>query len=149
MSAATTQRLRARVTRREAAKILQCSYDNVRRLERTGRLRSGKADRNGTITHERREVEDLARQRGFNIKPSGELTARVFLLFEAKRTFHQVCIETQQEPDLIQGLWERYQGGFDYGKKQWEENEETRQRRQHDEEMQAMDRELERRRKER
>jgi hypothetical protein len=64
MTAATTQRLRPRVTRREAAKILQCSYDNVRRLERTGKLLSGKTDRNGTVTHVRREVEELARRRG-------------------------------------------------------------------------------------
>jgi hypothetical protein len=138
---------RARVDRREAAHMLQCSRDNVRRLHRLGALKTGKADCNGTITYDRREIEELARKRGLSVKPNGELTARVFALFEAKRSFHQICIETQQEPDVIQALWERFQAGFDFGKKQREEHEEARREREHEAEMHAMDREIERRRR--
>ncbi len=63
------------------------------------------------------------------------------------RTFQQVCIETEQEPDVIQALWERYQAGFDYGKKRREETEEGHRQRERDGEMREMDRELERRRR--
>ena len=144
---AASERRRSRVDRREAAKILQCSRDNVRRLDKAGRFKSSKKDRNGTFTYDRREIEEIARRRGLGIKPSGELTARVSRLFEAKRTFQQVCIETEQEPDVIQALWERYRAGFDYGKKRREETEEGRRQREHDDEMREMDRELERRRR--
>jgi hypothetical protein len=48
---------------------------------------------------------------------------------------------------VIQALWERYEAGFDYGKKQREESDEARRARQHEDEMRAMDRELERRRR--
>jgi DNA-binding transcriptional MerR regulator len=138
---------RRRVDRREAAKILQCSRDNVRWMDKNGHLRSSKRDRNGVFTYDRSEIEELARKRGLSVKPTGALTARVFRLFEAKRTFQQICIETEQEADVIQALWERYEAGFDYGKKRHESSEEERRQREHDDEMRAMDRELERRRR--
>ena len=103
---------RPRVTRREAAKILQTSYDNVRRLERTKQLATTKHDREGTVTYDRREVESLAQKRGLQVKPSGELAARVFELFAQHRKFHEIVIATQQEPDVIRGLWQQYRAGF-------------------------------------
>jgi hypothetical protein len=145
--AANVERRRPRVDRREAALILHCSRDNVRRLDKVGQLKTGKRDRNGTFTYDRREVEELARRRGLGVKPSGELTARAFELFKAGKSFEDVCIATKQEPDVIQTLWERYRGGYDYGRKQREETEEARREREHDDEMRAMDRELERRRR--
>jgi hypothetical protein len=123
------------------------SCGSVRWLHKIGQLKTGMRDRNGTFTYDRREVEEMARKRGLGVKPSGELTARVFKLFEAKRSFPQICIETEQEPDVIQALWERFQGGFDYGKKLRDETEDSRRQREHDNEMRAMDRELERRRR--
>ena len=147
MQTRTIERRRTRVDRREAAQLLHCSRDNVRRLDRIGQLKTGMRDRNGTFTYDRREIEEIARKRGLGVKPSGELTARVFKLFEAKRTLPQICIETEQEPDVIQALWERFHGGFDYGKKQREETDEARQQREHDVQMRAMDREIERRRR--
>jgi hypothetical protein len=147
MQTRTSERRRARVDRREAALLLHCSRDNVRRLDKTGQLKTGTRDRNGTFTYDRREIEEIARKRGLGVKPSGELTARVFKLFEAKRTLPQICIETEQEPDVIQALWERFHGGFDYGKKEREETDDARAQREHDVQMRAMDREIERRRR--
>lgn len=146
-SSTANERRRPRVDRREAAQILHCSRDNVRRLDRVGTLRTGKRDRNGTFTYDRREVEELARKRGLGVKANGELTARVFRLFKERRSFEDICIETEQEPDVIQALWERYNGGFDFGKKQREEDREARAAREHEEQMRAMDLELERRRR--
>jgi DNA-binding transcriptional MerR regulator len=146
MQTRTIERRRTRVDRREAAQLLHCSRDNVRRLDKIGQLKTGTRDRNGTFTYDRREIEEIARKRGLGVKPSGELTARVFKLLEAKRSLPQICIETEQEADVIQALWERFNGGFDYGKKKREEREETRVQHEHDAQMRAMDRELEHRR---
>jgi DNA-binding transcriptional MerR regulator len=146
MSSPSTERRRPRVSRREAAQILQCSRDNVRRLERIKQLKTAQADRNGAMTYDRREVEELARQRGLSLKPTGALTARVFALFKARRSFEDVCIETEQDADTILALWERYQRGYDFGKPA-AESEEARREREHAKQMQELDEELERRRR--
>jgi hypothetical protein len=146
MSSPTTERRRPRVSRREAAQILQCSRDNVRRLERIKQLKTTQADRNGAMTYDRREVEELARQRGQNVKASGALTARVFALFKAERTFQDVCIETEQDADTILALWERYQRGYDFGKPAVD-SEEARLEREHSAQMRELDAELARRRR--
>ena len=142
-----TEHRRLRVDRREAARILQCSRDNVRRLDRTGQLKSSKQDRNGTFTYDRSEIEELARARGLGVKPTGELVARIFAMFEARKRFVEIVIETKQEPDVVQALWERFNAGYDYGKNRREENVENRREREHQAEMRAMDLELERRRR--
>src|SRR5215469_4802133 len=105
LKAANNHRRRARVDRREAAQILDCSRDNVRRMDREGRFKTSKRDRNGVFTYERREIEDLAKQRGLSVKPSGELAARVFAMFKLRRSLEDIVIETQQEPSVIQALW--------------------------------------------
>ena len=138
---------RPRVTRREASKILQTSYDNVRRLERIKQLATTKYDREGTVTYDRREVESLAKKRGLEVKPSGELAARVFAMFKARRSLEDIVIETQQEPSVIQALWRQHQEGLDYERRRAAEDNEVREQREHDEQMSAMDRELERRRR--
>ena len=127
--------------------MLQCSRDNVRRLDKINQLKTGKRDRNGTFTYERREIEEFARRRGLSVKPSGELTAKVFALFKLQRSFQDICIETKQDPDTILALWERYQAGFEYKSRRREEDADARAAREHEEQMQAMDRELERRRR--
>jgi hypothetical protein len=147
MQTRTIERRRTRVDRREAAQLLHCSRDNVRRLDRVGQLKTGTRDRNGTFTYDRREIEDLARRRGLGVKPSGELVALVFELFKTGKPFEDVCIATKQEPDVIQSLWERYRGGYDYGKKLRAETDEAREQHEHDVQMRAMDREIERRRR--
>src|SRR5487761_1923175 len=73
----------ARVTRTQAAKMLSTTYQNVRRLQRVGQLHST-PDRHGVHRFDRREVEALAKRRGLQIKPSGELAAKVFAMFKAK-----------------------------------------------------------------
>ena len=143
---ASKERRRPRVDRREAARMLQCSRDNVRRLDRIKQLKTGKQDRNGTYTYDRGEVESLANKRGLRVRPSGELAARVFRMFKERRPFQDIVIETEQEPEVILALRQQFEVGFDYGKQQREESEEARLR-EHDEEMRAMDRELERRRR--
>jgi hypothetical protein len=137
---------RRRITRREAAKILHTSYENVRRLERAGQLH-WKLDPDGVHILDRAEVEALARKRGLHLKPSGELTARVFKLFKARHSFADICIETEQDADTILALWSRYRAGFEYGSQQREEDEEARAQREHDAQMRELDDELERRRR--
>jgi hypothetical protein len=138
---------RPRVTRREAAEILKTSYDNVRRLQRIKQLATTKHDREGTVTYDRREVESLAKKRGLEVKPSGELAARVFAMFKVRKRLEDIVIETQQEPDTILALWQRYQAGLDYGREAATERDEQRAQQEHDQQMREMDRELERRRR--
>jgi hypothetical protein len=97
MNGGASARQTSRVTRREAAKILSTSYENVKRLQRVGQLRSS-PDRHGVHRFDRREVEELARRRGLQIKPSGELAATVFAMFKAKRSFEDIVIERVCDP---------------------------------------------------
>ena len=135
-----------RIARTQAAKILSTTYQNVRRLQRVGQLHST-PDRHGVHRFDRREVEDLAKRRGLQIKPSGELAAKVFAMFKAKKRFEDVVIETQQLPSVILELWQQYRAGFEYGKDAAKESAEEREQREHDAQMREMDRELERRRR--
>ena len=139
------ERRRPRVDRREAASILQCSRDNIRRLDKVGELKTGKKDRNGAFTYDRREVEELARKRGLQIKANGELAARVFAMFEQRRRFAEIVIDTQQEPETILALWKRYRAGFDESV-ETEVAREDRERRAHEQTMREMDAEFARRR---
>lgn len=139
---------RTRVTRREAARILQTSYDNVRRLQRTKQLATGTPDREGTVTYDRREVEALAAKRGLQVRPSGELAARVFSMFKAGHRFEDIIIETQQEPGRILELWRTFRAGFRLGDLEEQQSRDERAQQEHDEQMRAMDGELERRRRE-
>ena len=132
---------RPRVTRNEAAKVLGTSYQNVRKLQKKGYLHSD-PDRYGVHRFDRREVEELARKRGLQIKPSGELAARVFAMFKANRSFADIVIETQQDPEVILALRARYNAGFDGDPAR--EEDESREQREHDEQMREIDRELER-----
>lgn len=135
-----------RVTRKQAAKILNTSYENVKRLQRLGQLR-GVPDRQGIHRFDKREVEELARRRGRQVPQFGEFAASVFQLFKAGREFHDIVIETKQDPEVILALWQQYKCGFEYGKETDGESSEQREQREHDEQMRAMDLELERRRR--
>jgi len=134
---------RSRITRNEAAKVLGTSYQNVRKLQRKGYLHSD-PDRYGVHRFDRREVEELARKRGLQIKPSGELAARVFAMFKGDRSFADIVIETQQEPEVILALWQRYRAGFNH---QPSAEDETREQVEHEEQMREFDRELRRKRR--
>jgi hypothetical protein len=133
-----------RVTRVEAAKLLGTSYENVRRLQRVGLLLS-RPDRYGVHRFDRREVEELARKRGLQIKASGELAARVFAMIKAGRPFEDIVIETQQNPEVILALRARYRAGFE--DEQEREDDEKREQDEHDEQMRELDRELRRKRR--
>jgi hypothetical protein len=144
MNGAGVRRTSARVTRREAATILNTSYENVKRLQRIGQLHSD-PDRHGVHRFDRREVEELARRRGLKIKPSGELAARVFRMFKERRAFQDIVIETEQEPDVIRALWTQFSTGLHDGGSSSET--EDRAERRHEELMRELERELERRRR--
>lgn len=141
------------VTRREAAVILGCSPDNVRRMERNGQLHS-QPDRNGTSKLDRLEVEARAAERGRKPKISGPLTARVFRMFKAKVSFADICIETEQDADTILRLWRQYTDGFEAAEERVDDEaaareeraRREREQREYDEEVRALDEELERRR---
>ena len=128
---------KSRITRAEAAKVLGTSYQNVRRLQRTGQLHSD-PDRYGVHRFDRREVEELARKRGLQIKPSGELAARVFQMFKSRRPFEDIVIETLQEPETIRRLWCEYNAGFDRNA----HADESRERQEHEADMRSLDVEL-------
>jgi hypothetical protein len=145
MNADGARRPSARVTRREAAKILGTSYENVKRLQRARQLNSD-PDRHGVHRFDRREVEELTRRRGLQIKPSGELAARVFRMFRERQKFHEIVIETEQEPDTIRALWRQFNAGFDDSSP--ESASDLRQHESHDERMRDLDRDLARRRRE-
>jgi DNA-binding transcriptional MerR regulator len=136
---------RPRVDRREAARILQCSRDNIRRLDKNGTLRSGRRDVNGAFTYDRREIEKLAHERGQKVKATGELAARVFAMFKARKRFEDIVIETEQEPPAILALWRYYKSGFEFDGAA-PETEEAAQT-EHESQMRAMDRELDKRRR--
>ena len=138
---------RPRITRSEAAKILKTSYENIRRLQRVGQLRS-EPDRHGVHRFDRREVEALARRRGLQISPTGELAARVFRLIKDGRSFHDIVIDTEQEPPTILALWEQYRSGFSGPTSDAAANQNDREQQEHEEQMRALDLELARRRAE-
>ena len=136
---------RTRITRAEAAKVLSTSYQNVRRLQRVGQLHSD-PDRYGVHRFDRREVEELARKRRLQIKPSGELAARVFAMFAERREFHEIVIETQQEPSVIRELWNEFQAGFAGDGDRAHADDEDREQAEHDKQMRVLDADLARRR---
>ena len=138
------KRGRRRVTRKEAAKILATSPGNVRYMQQRQHLR-GEKDSRGHYWFDRREVEELARKRGLQLKPQGELAARVFAMLRAGRSFADIVIDTAQEPDTIRVLRKEYLAGF--RSDEAEKSSEERSRREHEDQMRAMDQELERRRR--
>lgn len=137
---------RPRVDRREAARILQCSRDNIRRLDKNGTLRSGRRDVNGAFTYDRREIEKLAHERGQKVKATGELAARVFAMFKARRRFEDIVIETEQPPNVVRALWIEYRTGFDTEDGAEERARAELEEHEHDVQMRALDEEIERRR---
>jgi hypothetical protein len=136
----------ARVTRREAASILKTSYENVKRLQRAKQLVSS-PDKNGVHRFSRVEVEELARRRGFGIKPGGELAAKVFAMFKSGKDWRDIVIETSQEPETIRELWRQYHGGVDGKAPAGDAESERVEREEHERQMAEMDREIERRRR--
>lgn len=68
-------------------------------------------------------------------------------MFAANKKFHEIVIETQQEPDAVLALWHRFRAGFDYESAGARVTEEERAQRQHDEQMRDLDVELRRRRR--
>ncbi len=117
----------------------------MRRLDRTGTLRSGKRDINGAYTYDRREIEKLASERGSSARPSGELAARVFAMFKARRPFEDIVIETEQEPLVILTLRKHYDAGFSFGTTSATDDVDAQG--DHERQMKEMDRELDRRRR--
>ena len=142
------------IPRRQAATLLNTSYENVKRLQRVGHLRICRVDQNGVVLLDRSEVEALARKRLVAMKPAGELTACVFTMFEAGRSFASICIETKQDAETILRLWRQYKAGFDAvddeaaarRERQARERAE-REQREHDEQVRALEEELELRRR--
>lgn len=132
-----------RITRTEAAKVLGMSYANVRKLQSKGVLHSD-PDRYGVHRFDRREVEELARKRGLQIKPSGELAARVFAMLEQRKRFAEIVIDTQQDPETIRDLWRQYRAGFEEKSSEPEDDQEARE---HDAQMRSFDAELARKRR--
>ena len=116
----------------------------MRKLQKKGYLHSD-PDRYGVHRFDRREVEELARKRGLQIKPSGELAARVFAMFEERLSFAKIVIATQQDPEVVRALWNEYQAGFN--RESTIEDADQREQEKHNAQMCALDAELERRRR--
>lgn len=135
-----------RVTRREAAKILGTSYDNVRRMQRIGQLHSV-PDRYGVHRFDRREVDALAKARALDVKPTPEKIIQAFKLFKAKAELGDVVLETGLLPHVVRDLHEQFLASYNYDKKKAREDDEARAQREHEEQLREMDRELARRRR--
>ncbi len=135
---------RRRVSRREAAKILRTSYENVRRLQRQ-QLLNGVPDEHGHYWFDREEVEALARKRNASAVLDGELTARVFAMIKAGKTVNEIVIGTRETLPTVERLWDAYHQRVD--SKKVAEDRETQALREHEEQMRALDAEIERRRR--
>jgi hypothetical protein len=134
------------VTRREAATILGCSYENVKRLQRIGQLHSY-PDKRGVHRFDRREVEALALKRGQHQEIPREKELEAFRLFKLRTPFEDVFLATAIALSKLLELFERFQRGYNYGKPDVHKVDEARIQREHEQQMLEMERELERRRK--
>lgn len=132
------------VTRREAAAILGCSYENVKRLQRIGQLHSY-PDKRGVHRFDRREVEALAAKRGVRAELAPEKQVEAFRLFKANASFDDVVLATRISPKELLELHERYLLGYNFGK--IKKVDEERAQREHDQQIREMDREIARRRR--
>lgn len=123
-----------RMSRREAADALNCSVDNIRKMDRTGRLKTGRRDINGVFTYARTEIEALAaavETPRETTEPviTAALTTQAFEMFERGAAFHTVCIETRQVPATIRKLRDEFERGWaKYTPEQLREIEEQKAR---------------------
>lgn len=129
-----------RVSRREAAAILRCSVDNIRKLDRTRRLLTGRKGPDGAYTYERSEIEAFAKQIERRKVDDGVLTAHVFKMFKRGVPHDEICIETQQASSTIRELHIEYRRGFglddprEVREREEQERRDERERREREEE---------------
>jgi hypothetical protein len=99
------------LTRMHVARMLRCSIANVRKLEKTGKLKPI-IDRQGVRRFERTQVEIVCRERlreGFRTGGiDGELAAEVFSYFRNQMPFADIVIKTHASPEAIRMLWDEY-----------------------------------------
>jgi hypothetical protein len=99
------------LTRMHVARMLRCSIANVRKLEKTGKLKPI-IDRQGVRRFERTQVEIVCRERlreGFRTGGiDGELAAEVFSYFRNQMPLADIVIKTHASPETIRTLWDEY-----------------------------------------
>jgi hypothetical protein len=95
------------LTRAQVARELQVSIATVRRLEK--KKLHPKRDRDGVMRFDRREVIELAGQRGREVPIEGKVAARVFSLFDRGASLREVVQESEQPPVVVRMLWLEYQ----------------------------------------
>lgn len=130
------------ITRREAARILGTSPENVKQLQRRKNLQQ-QVDAEGRVLLRRSEIEALAMQRASQ-QPSTALTALVYGMIRGGMDRATICDNLLEEiNDLIDGYYERAPA------LRWIHREELERQRQreHEEQIREMDRELDRRRR--
>jgi hypothetical protein len=99
-----------RMSRRDAAEALSCSVDNVRKMDRTRRLITGKKGPDGAYTYERQEIEAVAKQKRQTV--NGVVSAEVFKMFANGDPHHVVCIRTCLPPATIRALRHEFDRGY-------------------------------------
>jgi hypothetical protein len=138
------------LTSGDVAKQLRCSRSNVDRLRKCGLL-PGRLDRAGVFRYQPHAVAEAAKKLGRAVRTDGERAARVYAFFLApgfkptSQAFAQIVVDTREHPDVVLALWEKFTAGA--GTKNDGSRDVDRLEREYDEQIAAMDRELERRRR--
>lgn len=137
------------LTSGEVARQLRCSRSNVDRLRKSGLL-PGRLDRAGVYRYQPQAVADAAQRLGRVVRTDGERAARVYGFFlqpgfkPTRQAIAQIVVETREHPDVVLSLWEKFNAGT--GSEVDEDARAVDQiKREYDEQIAAMDRELERR----
>jgi excisionase family DNA binding protein len=132
------------LTRTQAAKLLRITVSMVRKLQADGVLRST-IDEGGVHRIRPTDVARYARRRGVELELPTSTCARVYEHFLApgfrptREAFARIVVATGEDPDVVLSLYEKFLNGPSMP-------DESLISRQYDEQIRAMDAELERRR---
>src|SRR5580704_10880512 len=138
------------LTSGEVAKQLGCSRSNVDRLRKTGSL-PGRPDRAGQYRYQPAAVAEVARKLRRALHTDAERAAQVYARFlvpgfkPTREAIARIVVETREHPDTVLALWEKFSRGAPHVDEGSAEVE--RIAHEYDEQIAAMDRELDRRRR--
>ena len=140
------------LTTTEVAKKLGCSPSYVRKLLEKGYFPKLK-DGSGVYRFNEHNVAEVARKLGRVAKTDGATAAKVYGYFLApgfkptNEAIGRIVFETGEHPDLVRALWEKYKIGVGAPTTDHDTREMERLAREYDEQIAAMDEELDRRRR--
>jgi DNA-binding transcriptional MerR regulator len=134
---------RTLLRRSEVAALLGVHISTIRRME--GKRLSPVRNHDGVHYFDRREVEELAAERGRETKPSGQLAARVYKLLREGKTIGEIVFDTELSPVEVRALFEQFSTPLGRSTREDLEIAEQRAVEQQDELTRELDREQARR----